>query len=497
VAPGHVYAVYITTGLLDQWDGEVQRSENFASVIANAVPSDPALEQAHASFAPLRDYLAGEGIDPRSILTATVITIAGVRDTMAELATSVEAAPLPVAHDWVRCQSGTVSPCPAVEGEEDGRGCTKTNGDYDEYQALVELPIFQEGTAPYLTSGGGIVTGDPQRTEEVCLSLTVPKSTMPESGWPLVVFAHGTGGGFRDHVRPEVAGALATATLADGTSAGMAVLGIDQVAHANRRGDSTQSPNDLFFNFTNPAASRGNPLQGAADQLSLARFAESLSVTVDGDTITVDPSALLFFGHSQGSTEGSLMLPYSTRYRAAVLSGNGASLRDSLLSKTQPVNIKAVLPLALSDPGLTGDATGYHPVLSLLQEWIDPADPLNFASAVAAVPIEGIPAHHVFQTYGLTDTYSPPPTMQAFALAAGMTLVDNDQVGTPDAIGGSDPVSPPLSANLGTVTLGIREYEPAADKDGHFVVFYDDRANADMVRFLSMAAAGEVPQIGE
>jgi len=43
------------------------------------------------------------------------------------------------------------------------------------------------------------------------------------------------------------------------------VLGIDQVAHGPRRGSSTASPDDLFFNFTNPAAARGNALQGAAD----------------------------------------------------------------------------------------------------------------------------------------------------------------------------------------------------------------------------------------
>src|SRR5690606_34549028 len=153
---------------------------------------------------------------------------------------------------------------------------------------------------PYLTSGGA-VQASVQRTESVCLSLTVPKgASMPAEGWPAVVFAHGTGGSFRSHVRAEVAGALAKA------SAPFVVLGIDQVAHGPRRGESAESPNDLFFNFGNPAAARGNPIQGAADQISLARFAASLDLSAGdtgADAIKLDPLRLVFFGHSQGATE--------------------------------------------------------------------------------------------------------------------------------------------------------------------------------------------------
>jgi hypothetical protein len=43
----------------------------------------------------------------------------------------------------------------------------------------------------------------------------------------------------------------------------------------------------------------------------------------------------------------------------------------------------------------------------------------------------------------------------------------------------------------------MRQYQPADGQDGHFVVFDVPQANEDMVRFLSMAASGEVPAIGE
>jgi hypothetical protein len=328
---------------------------------------------------------------------------------------------------------------------------------------------------------------------------------MPANGWPLVVYAHGTGGSYRSHIRPEVAGALSNVTTPSGTVA-FAVLGIDQVEHGPRRGSSTDSPDNLFFNFANPDAARGNPIQGAADQLSLAKFAASLDVTAadtGGDAIKVDPNAIVFFGHSQGSTEGSLALPYTDVYKAAVLSGDGASLMDALLNKTSPVNIKGALPFVLADYDSKGGLNGgnMHPVLSLLQQWEDPADPLNFARAIGREPVTGMQPKHVFQTYGLGDTYAPPVTLQTFAIAAGLDVAKEDSsVTTPDDLGAT-PKPVPLSGNVtvggNPYTLAVREYAPPSGNDGHFVVFDVQNANDDATRFLGMAAEGNVPQVGK
>ena len=100
---------------------------------------------------------------------------------------------------------------------------------------------------------------------------------MPAGGWPLVVYAHGTGGSFRSHVPEGVAANLAGATSIRGVTTPMAVLGIDQVETGTRRGASTESPDNLFYNFANPAAARGNPIRAAADQASLLRLAKSLT----------------------------------------------------------------------------------------------------------------------------------------------------------------------------------------------------------------------------
>jgi hypothetical protein len=505
--PGHTYAVFILSEvgsgasavtLLGRGDGEpVVASENMTAVLKAAAPTDAALAAAHESFAPLRAYLAAENQPVANVLTASVFTVGDIRAPMADVAEAVADASAPTAAGWVKCGGAQPSPCPQAEAE---RACGEDPAGYDEYHALLTIPVFQQGTAPYLTpaDGGNIDTSMP-RAQQVCMSITVPEGAPPAAGWPAVVHAHGTGGSFRSHVRDEVAGVLAGATPQ------FAVVGIDQVVHGPRRGASTASPNDLFFNFLNPAAARGNPLQGAADQLSVARFLKTLDVTAGvttGGAIKIDGTKLFFFGHSQGSTEGSLMLPFGDDYKAAVLSGNGASLREALRTKTQPVDITAALPLVLQDPLMTDADLGpgvtlYHPVLSLLQQWIDPADPLSFA-AVIGDPLSGHLGKHVFQTFGLEDSYSPPDTMATFAIAAGLTQVTPHASAGDDAYtdGLPDPVDVGYQAAGAGMTQGMRQYA-SSSSDGHFVVFDVPAANDDMVLFFTGAAGTMAPVIGQ
>lgn len=504
--PGHTYAVYILSEaggvtLTGRGDGKaVVASDNMTAVLKAAAPADAKLKAAHSAFAPLRAYLAAENEPVANVLTASVFTVADVRKPMTDLAAAVAAADAPTASDWVKCGGAEPSPCADVEGDRD---CGADVDGYDEYHALLSIPVYQQGTAPYLTpkDGGGIDTTKP-RTEEVCMSITVPEGPAPAAGWPAVVFAHGTGGNFRNHVRDEVAGVLAAA------SSQFAVIGIDQVEHGPRRGESKESPNNLFFNFLNPAVTRGNPLQGAADQLSVARFAKALdasAATTTGEAIKVDGTKLFFFGHSQGSTEGSLMLPFGDDFKAAVLSGNGASLRDALRTKTKPENIAGVLPLVLQDPAMSDadlgpGVTQNHPVLSLLQQWIDPADPLNFASLIGK-PLTGHTGKHAFQTFGLEDTYSPPVTMATFAIAGGFVQVTPDASADP-AYDEDDftskllkPVALGYKAAANGFTLGLRQYGAPSTSDGHFVVFATQAANDDMVLFLNGAASAATPPV--
>ncbi|HEX3774694.1 MAG TPA: hypothetical protein VHV51_09530, partial [Polyangiaceae bacterium] len=196
--------------------------------------------------------------------------------------------------------------------------------------------------------------------------------------------------------------------------------------------------------------------------------------------------------------------PYADGVKAVVLSGNGASLKFALLTKTNPVNIAGALPFALQDPSLaSGDQSAeMHPVLSLLQQWIDPADPLHFAQSITRVPETGHLAKSVFQTYGLGDTYAPPLTLREYAIAGNLGLVAADPSATkPDVIDGLTAVPAGVSGNV-TVgalkyTLGVREYGPPSGDDGHFVAFDVPSANADVVRFLAAGVGATPPPIGQ
>ncbi|HXK18071.1 MAG TPA: hypothetical protein VNG33_09725, partial [Polyangiaceae bacterium] len=505
--PGHTYAVFILgdasgstlTGRHDM--KPVVASANMAAVLKAVAPTDAKLKAAYAAFAPLRAYLAAKNQPVANVLTASVFTVGDIQAQMKAVAGAVAASPVPTASKWVKCGGAAVSPCPQADAVL-GRACGDDVAGYDEYQALLSIPVFQQGTEPYLTAadGGGIDIKKPH-DEDVCMSITVPKGAAPALGWPAVVFAHGTGGGYRDHVRPEVAGVLAAATPK------FAVIGIDQVEHGPRRGTSLQSPDNLFFNFLNPDVARGNPLQGAADQLSVARFAKALNITAaisTGAAIKIDATKLFFFGHSQGSTEGSLMLPFGDDYKAAVLSGNGASLKDALRTKTKPQNIAAGLPLVMQDPAMADAQLGpgvtqFHPVLSLLQQWIDPADPLNFAAAVGT-PLTGHTAKHLFQTFGIEDSYAPPLTLATYTVAGGLTQVTPDKSANP--VWNDDnvlkaPVAVGYKAATGGFTLGMRQYGAPKNSDGHFVVFDTQAANDDMVLFLTGAAGLTPPVIGK
>ena len=502
--PGHTYAVLIGKVVKNDAGAAISAAEDFSAMLGASAPADAALAASYASYAPLRTWAATKSFDLQSIAGGTVFTVGTAVTLPSKLPAAVAAATAPAASGWVKCGGAAPSPCPDATGD---RACGTGGTSFDEYHALVTLPVFQKGTAPYKNpdDGGDFVldgTGAPvvQRTESVCMSLTVPKTAAPAAGYPLVVYAHGTGGHFRSHVTGGVSERLATAVpSAGGAAVPMAVLGIDQVEHGPRRGASTESPNTLFYNFTNPKAAIGNPLQGAADQLSLIRFAKALDIAA-GSSPTgarLHFGAIAFWGHSQGATEGGISLPYSTDVAGVVLSGEGASLVDALLGKKKPVNVAGALPVLLGD--LTVNTT--HPALSVLQHAIDPADPLHHARFFASEPPTTDGARSVFQPLGLDDSYSPVDSEVAFALAVGAGQVTHaPSVTTPISIGGLAEQAAPFKGNVKkgakTVTVAVRQYAPNGF-DGHFVAFQDPTGQADVDRFLADVAAGVTPAVGK
>jgi dienelactone hydrolase len=501
LAPRTTYAVVLTTAV-KAGDMNLTQDEDFKAMVAGSAPSAPHLKRAWDAYAPLRAWMADKQVDPASIAGAAVFTTGDPWALLRELP-GVVGAQAPAASELVRCDADVASPCDdGLAGEAKRRGCFAAAQGFDEVQGKLALPIVQDGEAPYLEAGGDVkvVGGKPAiaRTEQVCAAMTVPKEEPPAEGWPVLIYAHGTGGSYRSHV-DDVAALVSKLDGAAGATTGMITIGWDQVQHATRRGDSTLEPEPLVFNYANPAAARGNFIQGAADIHAVVAYAASLEIPAarspTGRAIKADPSKIWLMGHSQGGTTAPLAAPFNPQIKGVVLSGAGGGLTLALLGKTAPVASKQGLQLALQDP----DVGEGHPVLSLIQGYFEAVDPVNYGQFMGAAQIEGVTTpKHVLHIYGVGDTYTPPSGMKALARAmraaylnpildmfegGGVALVDNT-VKSNTSVGGA------------RYTVAGKQYAPQG-YDGHFVIFRDAAARADLVRFLTTALLDDAPTLGQ
>lgn len=498
--PNTTYAVLITDVVRGEDGAELTQDEDFAKMLSEDRPN-PDLIDAWNAYAPLRAYLADQDIDPATLKGGAVFTTGDPTAVVENLRAATRDEGAPQASDLTLCEGDSSSPCDdGLSGDAHRRGCFGEQDGFHEVHGRVTLPVFQRGEAPYLEEGGGVEQqGDTpvvQRSESVCMAMTVPKAVaMPEAGWPVVIYAHGTGGSYRSHVE-NISPMVTEMTVGDRTTHAL-VIGWDQVQHFTRRGDVALDPELLVYNTRNPEAARGNFLQAVADLYAIAHFVESLDIAAEdsptGEAIKADPTQVYFIGHSQGATSGALALPFEPVIRGTVLSGAGASLTYSLVGKTSPFNAAAGLALALQDTDI-GES---HPVLSLLQGYFDGVDPVSTAARISAISVEGrTTPKHVLHTIGLRDSFTPRATLETMAVALRSDVVAPliEQFERREV----EPVDPPVSGNEVTSgepwTLVSRQYEPT-DYDGHFVLFRDADAMDDMVEFLTTGILDGVPTI--
>jgi hypothetical protein len=489
--PHHIYAAILTTAIKSATGAAAAPDSDLTALLAAAAPTaDASLAAAWTTYKPLRDWVATRAATAPAIAAAALFTVQDAPGHVARVVAAVAAQPAPVLSALTRCDSGVTSPC------DDGtpaRACVAADPKFYEIHGKLTLPIFQQGTAPYLVpaDGGGITetSGVPQvaRTEAVCFALTIPKSTAPAAGWPLVVYHHGTGGSMRSIVSDGIAGALAGATPAT------ASLGFEAVQHGARRGTSQLPPDQLILNLMNPRAARDTYLQGAADVVQALRVAGlGLGATASptGAAIAFNPAAVAFFGQTQGSASGELALPFTEGAIAAVLSGAGAFTTSALIDRRSPSDLSAGLALALGEP-----VDELHPVVTLLQSFFDRADPLNTNPLTLKRPATGHASKHVFMTWGVGDTYTPPSTLIANAISLHVPAL-RPLIETVDLSLVGRPVSLNITAGDGRMRTGVvSQYMPAAGDDGNFVALKVPAAITDWTAFLTSFFATGTPAV--
>jgi hypothetical protein len=445
-------------------DAVVAADELLATLGTGAAPE---LAQARQVYAPLLAYLDEPGGDERAdVVSAAVFTTQRATFVAPALRKGVFAAPAPVATNVMPTTSTPV---------------------FSVFVGGYEAPNFQTGTVPYRNPPAGEIKYGADgaaimaRMETMRFAVSVPAGPVPATGWPIAIYAHGTGGNYGSFINDGTANLLA--------QEGIAVISTDQVLHGPRNPGG--SPDVDFFNFNNVFAARDNALQGFADAWSQLRLAQGLSITDGARTHTFDAAKVYFFGHSQGGVTGPGFVAFEPSLTGAVLSGTAGTLYLNLLDKTKPLDIPALVESIVRDDPMDDD----NPSLALLQMWIERSDSVNYAPLMVREPpkdAQGTPLQprNVFQTEGFTDTYSPNIGIEAFATALG-----GDIVRTPaakDLLGltlrGRMIRPAPIMGNLAGKTAVLGQYDQEPGSDGHFVVFDIPSAAQHAGKFLGTLA---------
>lgn len=487
--PGHTYAVYLTTAIRAKDGGSTVQDADLVAALGASRPADADLGHAWDAYTPFRDYLADGTVNiaPNTIAAAAVFTVQDTTGRMERLAAAAQASAAPVLKDLTLCDGATTSPCE----DSTGRGaCSAVSNDFHEIHGRYSVPVYQAGTPPYETpaEGGGIeeVGGVPQQVSsvDVCFAMTIPKTTMPVAGWPLSVYAHGTGGSFTGAVQSGVATTLATA------STPIAMFSFDGVVHGERRGASMRESDSLMFNVINPRAARDNNLQGAVDVVQALRIPGIGAQTLPGaGSTSFDTSSVFYMGHSQGSNVGVPAIATTELANAAVFSGAGAYLTQGILTKTSPVNAKASLEF------LIGEELGNsHPVMVVWQTFFDSSDTLHYGPLLVRRPPGALASKNIYMSWSDSDTFSPEETLTVMARSIGLPVADPV---IKDINAGL--TTRPISANVAggdavNRTAALYQYAPNGF-DGHFVALRNTQAVSDWINFLTSAVGGATPTV--
>ena len=372
---------------------------------------------------------------------------------------------------------------------------------YGAFRGSLWLPMWQHGKKPYLTQGGGFIfdaDGMPELAgwERANFTLTVPRDTpMPEAGWPLVIYGHGTGGDYQSFASGQSTHAPADALA----QVGIAAFGVSLPLHGDR--GTAIDPALASFNYLNPESARACFRQAALDQLYLANLLSRLPhrfETQDGPAHT-DPDRIAYMGHSHGGLIGAIAAPFfGDTIKATFLSGAGGGISTTLVTRDAgDFDIQAILETALdfSDDDVLLET---HPVVAMVQTLAEVTDPINYAPYwFSRKPHWPTSPMHVLMTEGRHDLQTPPATAEALAAAGRLPIIApvahispahqlvSDAFDTAPTFGNRE------AWNGQRVSVGLVQFP---DED-HFAIFNNDAAARLYTEFLRTALDGSPPWI--
>lgn len=448
--PATTYGVVIRRGFGDASGAPLGVAEGLAGLREGQAP--PGGDALVAQYQPLWQVLGEAGVDAGDVAAASVFTTG---DVAAQTAAWAEAAV--EAHD-VTIEGLALDP---DDGADHPRFC--------ELHGTVTLPQFQRGTAPFPEDGEFVVEdGVPQvqRDEVVPIAITVPKEPMPDGGYPLMLYIHGSGGLFTQGVdRGALTEPGGEPTKGEGPAHVVAEHGF-----ATAGAGMPVSPDrvegvgsfDYVINLTNIDIFASNFRQGAIEQRLILEALSTLTIDPTalegcagpalptGETAyRFDTSQLAVMGQSMGAQYANIVAAIDPTVKIVVPTGAGGPW--TLMFKDAPLFgglDEIVGSIAGIDPSETYFA---HPALNLIQHAWEPGDAYPYVPHIARRPFEGHPSRHIYTSAAPGDEFWSFEVYDAMAMAYG-----NQQVGEPQwpatqerlALVGRDGIAPyPVSQN--------------------------------------------------
>ncbi|MBM4283220.1 MAG: hypothetical protein FJ137_21560 [Deltaproteobacteria bacterium] len=482
---------------------DLDPSPTLAALLGGEHP-DPAWR---AAFAPLFAHLGALGIVPADVAAATVFTVGD-----------------PTATLFALLDEARHGPAPRLVRVEPARDVVADHPDFVEVRGVVAQPQHQEGEPPHLTGGGAFVRDAAgrlasTREEEATFHLSFPRGTMPEKGFPIVFYVHGTGGSPTQAIdrgpreRPG-----APPVPGSGMASWLGPLGVGTACVAG-----PYSPDRIgwraldgygAYAFMNPRAMRNNFVQMLVEHARFLRLLEELRIDpalapgVDASAapdgrVRFDLSRAVVAGHSLGSYLSGMLAGNLDGWRGAVLSGAGGSWVEFAFGPKDPVDLQGLLETVALPPG--EDLDRFHPFLDLFEAAVAAADNTFSTRHVLRAPRAGHEAPHVLVVEGQPDAQVPTNLQRALVRSIGADLIGDD-VGARSvdrllpalhAIGRAA-LPPPVAGNVvvdgvGARTAAVVRYAEDGRLDGHSVLFQRPDTRAVFVRFVKDTLDGAVP----
>lgn len=418
--PNRSYAFVVRRSLNDAEGKPLAVAKAMAKLAASSTPEGALGALAQELYAPLWPALAQAGVEAGDIAAATVFKTGDVVHDLADLSNRVLA-------DY---QVKITDLAPFTEPGIDYEGYCRLNG-------KVVYPQFQRGVPPFDKEGifefGDDGLPKKQREEEAPIVLTLPTGeAMPEKGYPLTVYWHGSGGLSAQAVdRGPITTPEGENEHGKGPAHILSPFGIATAASAlPLNPERLEGAEELaYLNFKNLAAFRDTFRQGVIEQRLFIEALRTLEIPASvGEACGLpklpagvavykfDPDELLGQGQSMGGMYTNMIGAVEPRVKAAVPTGAGGYWSYFVLETTLVPKARGMIGLVL---GTRAPLTFMHPALHLLETAWEPAEPVVYMPRLARRPLPGHPVRPIYEPVGEEDSYFPSVVFDAVALAYG------------------------------------------------------------------------------